>query len=319
MYRIEELIISENEAQFFLIHTTASDKKKMKKHELEVIAQERRTCELSLKNIESVVHSLIVAVRKNMREYEEQSYRNVEFQMQAQAAAQELATAQVRLQGRAPSAMSSTNLSAFGGPTRSRNHSTSAASTTSSTNSSIRGSLSRRGSNSAYPSNGYSHGYRRSVMNTDYSGSVLSSPTPYQASFHQNMVDPRMYMSRNNNTHEESFTQGRPHGHHDYINGSLPITPAMEYPESYYRPTDYAEGSTANGFRPSHSNGNYSVDDPGFVSDFGYVDDFEQSIDPLYLGQQPKSNTADRDALWNEEQLAQKLNRELYLPPNERD
>lgn len=321
IYRIEELIISENEAQFFLIHTTASDKKKMKKHELEMVAQERRTCELALKNLETVVHCLMVAVRKNMREYEDQNYRNVEFQMQAQAAAHELATAQVRLQGRAPSAMSGTNLSAVGVSTRSRNPSSSAASTTSSTNSSVHGSLSRRGSGNAYPSNGYyPHGQRRSVMSSDYSGSVMSSPTPYQTSFHQNMGDPRMYMNRSNNIHEETFVNGKPHTYESDIIQS-PITPSMEYPEPYYRRPipDYVEPSS-DGYRPYPTGGNFSLDDPGFISDFGYVDDFEQSIDPLYFGaQQQQSNNSDQESIWNEEQLVQKLNRGLYLPPDERD
>lgn len=315
IYRIEELIISENEAQFFLIHTTVSDKKKLKKHELEVIAQERRSCELALKNLESVVHSLMVAVRKNMREYEEQNYRNVEFQMQAQVAAQELATAQVRLQGRTSNAMSGTNLSAVGVVARSRNYSSSAASFTSSTNSSVHGSSSRRGSNSGHPFHVYNPtNHRSSTMSSDYSNSVMSSPTPYHTSFNFHTNDPRMYTNTSNNIHEETIISSKPHSNDNDNGMQPPITPSIEYPEPYYSaPINYPENSN------SHLSGNFDVDDPGFISDFGYVDDFEHGIDPLYFNVPPKSNSSDQDSLWNEEQIVQKLNRGLYLPPDEKD
>lgn len=101
-YRIEELILSENEAQFFLIHTTASDKKRAKKHELEMIVQERKTCELALQNFEQTIQSLNKVVRKNAKDYEEQSYLNMEYRLQAEATAQSLARAQIRLQERSP-------------------------------------------------------------------------------------------------------------------------------------------------------------------------------------------------------------------------
>lgn len=67
------------------------------------------------------------------------------------------------------------------------------------------------------------------------------------------------------------------------------------------------------------------IDDPGFVSDFGYVDDFEQGmmIDPHYLAHHRKSGASSsnnrRESIWNEEQIAQRLERGLYLPPDERD
>lgn len=331
VFRIEELIISENEAQFFLIHTTASDKKKIKKHELEVIIQERRTSELSLKNLEKVVHLLLVAVRKNMRDYEEQNFRNIEFQMQAQNAAQELATAQVRLQqGRAPSVMSGTNLSAVGVPPRQRNVSSSNASTTSSTNSSIRGSISRSGSShNNYPNQQLN---RRSVLSTEYSGSIASpiSFLHHNNSFYQNNGDPRMYMSRSNNI-EEEMTSGKPHSYEGGGTLQSPITPNMEYPDPYYRHTEYAESSNI-GYHPTENhNGNmlprnYGVDDPGFINDFGYVDDYEQSfiIDPgnlnnSQLHQLQKAGSMSQDSIWNEDQLVENLNRGLYLPPDSRD
>ncbi|RCI05183.1 hypothetical protein CU098_011287 [Rhizopus stolonifer] len=227
VFRIEELILSENEAQFFLIHTTASDKKKLKKHELEMIIQERKACEIALKNLEIVVHSLMVTVRKNMREYEEQTYQTMEFQLQAQNAAQELAIAQVRLQNRPANAIHA----------RGRYPSSSGASTTSSTTSSVVGSLSRSVSRNTY----YPHPNSRRELDSGY-------------------------------IHGQSL-------------------------ESFV------------------------TDDPGFISDFGYVDDFEHGglIDPHFSGYHPKANsTSDQDSIWNEEQIVQRLNNGLYLPPDER-
>ncbi|CAO3661523.1 unnamed protein product [Rhizopus stolonifer] len=110
-YRIEELVLSQNEAQFFLIHTVSGDKKRAKTHELEMLIQERKSCELSLKSIEGVVHSLMCSIQKNLRQFEEQQDRSMEFQLQAQAAAQELAVAQVRLQCRSFSSSSSSSSS----------------------------------------------------------------------------------------------------------------------------------------------------------------------------------------------------------------
>ncbi|CAO3609655.1 unnamed protein product [Mucor hiemalis] len=328
-FRIEELIISENEAQFFLIHTTASDKKKIKKHELEMIIQERKNSEYALKNLESVIHLLLVAVRKNMREFEEQSFRNSEFQAQAQNAAQELAIAQVRLQqGRAPSVMSGTNLSAVGVHPRQRNASSSNASTTSSTNSSIRGSLSRSGSSNNNYQNQQMN--RRSVLSSEYSGS-MSSPVSFlqhNNQMYQGNNDPRMYMSRSNNIEEEMIL-GKPHSY-DGANLQSPITPNMEYPDPYYRHTEYAESSYS--YHPTEnrigamSPRNYGVDDPGFISDFGYIDDYEQSfvIDPGNLNinqlqQLKKSGSVSQDSIYNEDQLVEKFNRGLYLPPDSRD
>ena len=316
-FRIEELIISENEAQFFLIHTTASDKKKLKKHELEIIIQERRTSELALKNLESVIHILMVAVRKNFREYEEQTFRNMDYQMQAQNAAQELAIAQVRLQqGRAPSVMSGTNLSAVGVQSRQRNPSSSNASATSSTNSSIRGSLSRSGSST---NNLYQQNNRRSIMSSEYAGSI-SSPIPFlhqTNSFYQTNGDPRMYMTRSNNIEEEMIL-GKPHSYDGGgIHAQSPITPNMEYSDPYYHhTTEYGESST---FHPTETHQRpYGVDDPGFISDFGYVDDYEQGfIDVGNHHQLQKPGS--QESIWNEDQLVEKLNRGLYLPPDSRD
>jgi hypothetical protein len=336
-FRIEELIISENEAQFFLIHTTASDKKKAKKHELEMVIQERRSSELALKNLEGVIHSLLSAVRKNARDFEEQNFRNMEFQLQAQNAAQELAIAQVRLQqGRSSSAMSGTGLSAVGvHPRPSRNISSSNASTTSSSNSSVH--------NLNALSRSVSHN-RRSVMSSDYSGSVMSSPIPFtnhSNSFYQTNGDPRMYMTRSNNIEEEMIL-GKPHSYEDsHMMLQSPVTPNNnQYQDSYYsqhhRPSvEYAE-SMNGAYSPAQNGGggpiaaaasHYSLDDPGFISDFGYVDDFEQSFvdtntytNSAHRHQMPAKPSYNReDVTWSEEQLVDKFNRNIYLPPDSRD
>lgn len=358
-FRIEELIISENEAQFFLIHTTASDKKKAKKHELEMIIQERRSSELALKNLEGVIHALLAAVRKNARDFEEQNFRNMEFQLQAQNAAQELAIAQVRLQqqgSRSGSAMSNANLSAVGVPPRpSRILSSSNTSTTSSTNSSVHNlnALSRSVSQM-----GNNNGQRRSMMSSDYSGSVMSSPAPYQTGYYQQgfAPDPRMYMSRSNNI-EEEMVLGKPHSYEEsHMMLQSPISPGGDnsnYNDNYYqhRPSvDYPESVQSGNYitQPQqplppvpNGDGRLHLDDPGFISDFGYVDDFEQSfsIDPNMFGtttptnnnstishrhqiqmmQQQRPGARDNGGMWSEEQLVNKFNRNVYLPPDARD
>ena len=122
-----------------------------------------------------------------------------------------------------------------------------------------------------------------------------------------------------------------------------PVTPSLEYSDPYYRHhgSEYAESiSTGGPYHPyplqQHQqqqqqsmmmmdNTSYAgIDDPGFISDFGYADDFEQGmmIDSHYLVQHQKSGASSnnrRESLWNEDQIAQRLQRGLYLPPDERD
>lgn len=291
-----------------------------------MVIQERRTSESALKNLESVIHALLIAVRKNCREFEEQSYRNMEFQLQAQNAAEELAIAQVRIQqGRSSSSMSGTNLSAVGVLPRTRNLSSSNASTTSSTNSSVYnyGSISRRGSSSYQQQ----QNNRRSVLNSDYLGSSLSSPVPllyHNNSFYQNNGDPRMYLSRSNNIDEEMIL-GKPHSY-DGGNQMLqsPITPNMEYPDPYHQHSESSNVYTQAYNDGNISPGNYSVDDPGFISDFGYADDYEQGLaEPsnykMNQHHQLHQKSVDQDSIWNEDLTVEKLTRVLYLPPDSRD
>lgn len=305
-FRIEDLIISENESQFFLIHTTASDSKKVKRHELEMVIQERRICESALKNLEGVIHGLAVVVKKNLKEFEEQNYRNREFQLQSQNASDELSIAQVRLQQTGRS-FSGTNLSAVGvSPRPRRNLSSSNASTTSSTNSSICNSgSSRRGSDTYYQQN-----IRRSVLNSG----PFNNSIPYN-SYYQNS-DSRMYLSRNINNNYDEGILGKPHSYDSNQMLHSPITPNMEQPGSYYQ---YPQANQTYADEPL-SPDIYSMDDPGFISDFGYADDYEQeffeSNHPRYVHQQ---KSIDRSSIYDENLIVEKLTRTLYLPPDSRD
>lgn len=303
-FRIEDLIISENESQFFLIHTTAGDIKKAKRHELEMVIQERRTCEAALKHLEDVIRGLLVVVRKNLKEFEEQSYRNREFQLQAQNATDELSIAQVRLQqGRS---FSGTNLSAVGVSHRTRNMSSSNASTTSSTSSSIYNSGSRRASSQ----------HQQNTRRSDYMGDSQNSVPSFYNSLYQN-GDPRMYLSRNNNIDEEMIL-GKPHSYDGGQTLQSPITPSIEHPDPYYHHSEssnvyqtYNDGQI--------SPGSYNMDDPGFISDFGYADDYEQGFVEGNYPRHLHQKSVDRNSIWDEDITVEKLARVLYLPPDSRD
>ncbi|KAI8330037.1 hypothetical protein BD560DRAFT_441526 [Blakeslea trispora] len=337
-FRIEELIISENEAQFFLIHTTASDKKKLKKHELEVVVQERKASEFALKNLEGVIHSLTLVVRKNMKEYEEQTFRNMEFQMQAQNAAQELAIAQVRLQNRSVAALSNNHGGLVGSHLPSRQPSSSAASTTSSATNSVVDSLSRNVSRS--PSYYHHSHYRRSTVSTDYPSSThsFSSAYPEQRAYMPTYSTPSIPASsvassiRGGNaqgqTHsfyeQPASTISKPHSY-EYTSIQSPLTPSAEYTDSYFR--EFGIEPT-NSYLVPHPHSSiidgFSEDDPGFISDFGNPEDFVQGgfIDAHFTNhahaQSKTYPTSNSTFDQNEEEVLRRLNRALYLPPDDR-
>ncbi|KAI8369131.1 hypothetical protein EDC96DRAFT_503985 [Choanephora cucurbitarum] len=336
-FRSEELIISENEARFFLIHTTASDKKRLKRHELEVLIQERKACEFALKNLEGVIHALTLVVRKNMREYEEQTFRNMEFQMQAQNAAQELAIAQVRLQNRSATALNIMHGGLVGGPLRPRHPSSSAASTTSSATNSVSESLSRSASRSQtyYPRSSY----RRSTVSTDYStniypfSSTYSEQRAYMAAFPApsapipsitpSIRGGNVQRQTNGPYDQPTPATSKPHSY-EYTSARFPLTPSAEYTDSYFRELGI---EPSNDYLLSHPHSNaidsFSQDDPGFINDFGNPEDFVQGglIDAHFtehthhLKAYPTSNSTSD---WNEEETLKKFNRALYLPPDER-
>lgn len=90
---------NENEMQWFIIHSTSSTESKRTKAQMQMQMQARQHAEISLRQIVPVVDSLIEAVQRNRKIYQEQEQRTMAMQMQAQNAAQELAVAQLRLQG----------------------------------------------------------------------------------------------------------------------------------------------------------------------------------------------------------------------------
>ncbi|CEP12990.1 hypothetical protein [Parasitella parasitica] len=349
VYRIEELIISENEAQFFLIHTGASDKKKMKKHELELIAQERKKCEHALQNFESVIRSLMIAVAKNMKEYQEQSFRNMKFQIQAQTAAQELAMAQVHLQCR-PSVKKIINLSGVGvASTRTRYNSSGTTSVTSSADDIVLESLPRSPSRNmnTINSNGINDN-SRSVFGSNYSiYSGVVSPSPYfSGNYNESMykaptiAKPHSYDQSNGNRvilsshirmHSPSSTSAEYTGNCYRQKDNFSFTKSSFH--SFYsdplHPSPHQQQQSRNQIDRSSFSG---IDDPGFSEDFGYVNGFEQEgliIVPHYLAHHQKhsagtsfssSTTADQhDYICSEEQISQRLQHGLYLPTDERD
>ncbi|KAG1133710.1 hypothetical protein G6F42_001172 [Rhizopus arrhizus] len=304
-YRVEELVISQNEAQFFLIHTVSGEKKRAKTHELEMIVQERKSCELALKSIHGVIGSLMIAIRKNTRHFIEQRNRDMEFQLQAQTAAQELATAQVRLQGRANS-VDSFKLSTMGGRTDSGSRRGSLAS--SSTSSSVRGSRNNSGSYShQQPSSHHPLVRGSTILNYDFYARSMSPPPSSNGYTSPSMN--HVYLPRS----KSETVGGKPHS----FGSQLPPTPG-----EYYRP-DFSDNSPlspplASAYSTSH------VDDPGFIEDFGcvddlgYVDGFELGPEPSYF-QKPNASKADLDSIWDEDRVVDHLSRSLYLSSDARE
>ncbi|ORZ03006.1 hypothetical protein BCR43DRAFT_510122 [Syncephalastrum racemosum] len=90
---------NENEMQWFIIHSTSSSESKRTKAQMQMQMQARQHAEISLRQIVSVVDILMEAVERNRKTYQEQEQRTMAMQLQAQTAAQELAVAQLRLQG----------------------------------------------------------------------------------------------------------------------------------------------------------------------------------------------------------------------------
>ncbi|KAF7728350.1 hypothetical protein EC973_006291 [Apophysomyces ossiformis] len=104
---IADLIQSENESKWFIVHSTGGEARNVKT-QMQLQIQARQSAELSYKQITDVVDQLMAAVQKNREAYEYNLRQTLVLQQQAQDAAQELATAQLRLQGRG------VNLSAVG-------------------------------------------------------------------------------------------------------------------------------------------------------------------------------------------------------------
>lgn len=73
---MEELLVSENEARFFLIHATGGDATRATRHKLEMIHDEMKSSQLAIKNFTGVLEKLRHVVQRNLRDYEK---RKVEF------------------------------------------------------------------------------------------------------------------------------------------------------------------------------------------------------------------------------------------------
>ncbi|KAG0194245.1 hypothetical protein DFQ28_000964 [Apophysomyces sp. BC1034] len=104
---ITDLTQSENESRWFIVHSTGGETRNVKT-QMQMQIQARQSAELSYKQISDVVEQLMRAVQRNRDAYESNLQQTQALQQQAQDAAQELATAQLRLQGRGA------NLSAVG-------------------------------------------------------------------------------------------------------------------------------------------------------------------------------------------------------------
>lgn len=148
---IAGLVQSENETKWFIIHSTSISDTRRVKTQLQMQTQARQSAELSYKHITDVVTNMMNAVHANRKAYEARQQRTQALQMQAQAAAQELAVAQLRLQSSNSIAASSVrsglggaNLSAVGGVRSTYNRSPSAYSTGSSNSSSDSSEFIRR-------------------------------------------------------------------------------------------------------------------------------------------------------------------------------
>jgi hypothetical protein len=283
--------MAENEAQFFLIHTSGGEKKREKKHELEMMVQERKACELATKQFGDVMRTLEVTVNKNLREYEEQYNRSMELQLQAQAAAQEMAIAQVRIQGRAGS-VNSFYRSQSGSISRQNYPISSNASVTSST-SSINNSKMRQGSITGY-------GTSKRVIPEVFNNTPALPPFPIPR------PESSIYQTNGNILNQGYSVQPYPNiNNNSILNNQNTHYPPQEFEtlpqSSLYPHKGYNETEVQNSF-----------------PDFGYVDDFEYDSEVSYM-YHTKPETSTYYDIQNEEQIAQGLQHRLYLPPDSRD
>lgn len=67
---MEELLITENEARFFLIHATGGEATRATRHKLEMIHEEMKTSQLAIKNFTGVLEKLQHVIQKNQRDFE---------------------------------------------------------------------------------------------------------------------------------------------------------------------------------------------------------------------------------------------------------
>ncbi|KAI9265256.1 hypothetical protein BDA99DRAFT_571529 [Phascolomyces articulosus] len=95
---IAGLIQSENEMQWFIIHSTQASETRRTRSQLQMQNQTRRSAEASYSKITGVVNKMMQAVEENNKRHQDEQKSMRTLQMQAEYAAEELAIAQLRLQ-----------------------------------------------------------------------------------------------------------------------------------------------------------------------------------------------------------------------------
>ncbi|KAI8139820.1 hypothetical protein BJV82DRAFT_672201 [Fennellomyces sp. T-0311] len=95
---IAGLIQSENEMQWFIIHSTQASETKRTRAQLQMQNQARRSAESSYSKITGVVNKMMQMVEENHKQYSVEQRHARTLQLHAEYAAEELAIAQLRLQ-----------------------------------------------------------------------------------------------------------------------------------------------------------------------------------------------------------------------------
>ncbi|KAI9498836.1 hypothetical protein BDB00DRAFT_924655 [Zychaea mexicana] len=95
---IAGLIQSENEMQWFIIHSTQASETRRTRAQLQMQNQTRRSAEASYSKITGVVNKMMQVVEENHKQYQVEQRHIRAMRLQAEYAAEELAIAQLRLQ-----------------------------------------------------------------------------------------------------------------------------------------------------------------------------------------------------------------------------
>ncbi|KAG2218421.1 hypothetical protein INT45_013165 [Circinella minor] len=103
---IAGLIQSENEMQWFIIHSTQASETRRTRSQLQMQNQTRRSAESNYTKITGVVNKMMQAIEENSKRHEAEQQNIRTMQLKAEYAAEELAIAQLRLQS-TPSSPSS--------------------------------------------------------------------------------------------------------------------------------------------------------------------------------------------------------------------
>ncbi|KAI7855811.1 hypothetical protein BDC45DRAFT_534149 [Circinella umbellata] len=95
---IAGLIQSENEMQWFIIHSTQASETRRTRSQLQMQNQTRRSAESNYTKITGVVNRMMQAIEENSKRHEAEQQNIRTMQLKAEYAAEELAIAQLRLQ-----------------------------------------------------------------------------------------------------------------------------------------------------------------------------------------------------------------------------